>query len=104
MPRIRKKDTPGVGHNSGGDTEVGGIAADRLRSIVERIERLVTEKQALQGDISDIFAEAKSAGFDAKAIRTILKIRKMDPAEVEEQRTLVALYGKAIGTDTGDDL
>lgn len=100
---------PGKGHNSGDaderETEVGGIAADRLRSIVERIERLVEEKQALQGDISDVFAEAKSAGFDGTAIRTILKIRKMEPAAHEEQRTLVGLYGKALGMgDVEDEL
>ncbi len=91
---------PGPGHNS----EVGGIAADRLRSIVERIERLQEERKALQSDIKDIFAEAKSAGFDHKAIRTILRIRKQEPAEVEEQRHLVALYGRALGMDTGDEL
>lgn len=105
MARTRKKpddDTPGIGHNS--DVEVGGIAADRLRSIVERIERLTEEKQSLQGDISDIFAEAKSAGFDHAAIRTILKIRKQEPADVQEQRHLVALYGRALGMETGDDL
>ena len=96
---------PRKGHNNPPkDAEVGGIAADRLRSLVERIERLTEEKQALQGDISDIFAEARSAGFDHKAIRTILKIRKQEPAEVEEQRTLVALYGRALGMDMGDDL
>ena len=102
MPRVRKakEEAPGVGHNS----EVGGIAVERLRSIIERIERLTEEKQALQGDISDVFAEAKSAGFDGKAIRTIIKIRKMEPAEHEEQRTLVALYGRALGIETGDDL
>ena len=57
--------------------DVGGIAADRLRSLVERIERLEEEKKGIQGDIRDIFAEAKSAGFDVKAMRTILKLRKM---------------------------
>lgn len=102
MARTRKKVEPGIGHNS--ETEVGGIAADRLRSLIERIERLTEEKQALQGDISDIFAEAKSAGFDANAMRTILKIRKQDPAAVEEHRHLVALYGRALGMEAGDDL
>lgn len=103
MARTRKQpEEPGIGHNS--DVEVGGIAADRLRSIVERVERLTEEKQALQGDISDIFAEAKSAGFDHKAIRTILKIRKQEPADLEEQRHLVSLYGRALGMDIGDDL
>ena len=59
-------------------TEVGGIAVDRLRSLIERIERLEEEKKAIAGDIRDIFAEAKSAGFDVKVMREILKLRKMD--------------------------
>ena len=75
----------------------GGIAGDRLRSIVERIERLHEEKQALQGDISDIFAEAKSAGFDCSVIRVLLKLRRKEPAEVEEQETLLDLYRRALG-------
>jgi uncharacterized protein (UPF0335 family) len=79
------------------DTEVGGIAADRLRSIVERIERLEEERKALAGDIKDIYAEAKSAGFDVKVIRQIISIRKKEPAEVEEQETLLDLYRRALG-------
>ena len=55
------------------DTEVGGIAADRLRSIIERVERLEEEKKALSSDIKDIMAEAKSAGFDVKVIRQIIE-------------------------------
>jgi len=79
------------------DTEVGGIAADRLRSIIERVERLEEERKALAGDIKDIFAEAKSAGFDVKVIRQIISIRKKEPAEVEEQETLLDLYRRALG-------
>jgi uncharacterized protein (UPF0335 family) len=79
------------------DAEVGGIAADRLRSIVERIERLEEERRALAGDIKDIFTEAKSAGFDVKVIRRILAERKREPAEVEEQETLLDLYRRALG-------
>jgi len=79
------------------DTEVGGIAPDRLRSIVERIERLEEERKALASDIKDIFAEAKSAGFDVKVIRQILRIRRQEPAEVEEQETLLDLYKRALG-------
>ncbi|MXV58434.1 GapR family DNA-binding domain-containing protein, partial [Saccharibacter sp. EH70] len=66
----------------------GGIAADRLRSIVERVERLEEERKALGSDIRDIFTEAKSAGFDVKVIKEIIKIRKQEPAEVEEQEQL----------------
>lgn len=79
------------------DTEVGGIAADRLRSIIERVERLEEEKKALSSDIKDIMAEAKSAGFDVKVIRQILRIRKQEPADVEEQETLLDLYRRALG-------
>jgi uncharacterized protein (UPF0335 family) len=79
------------------DTEVGGIAADRLRSIVERIERLEEERKALAGDIKDIYAEAKSAGFDVKVVRQIISIRRKEPAEVEEQETLLDLYRRALG-------
>ena len=88
---------PGPGHNSGEDTEVGGIAVQRLRSIIERVERLEEEIKALQSDKKDIMAEAKSAGFDAKAIKTIIAIRKQDPAEVEEHETLVDTYRRALG-------
>lgn len=76
--------------------DVGGIAADRLRSIVERIERLEEEKKALSGDIKDIFQEAKSAGFDIKVLRQVLRLRKMDQAALQEQDTLLDLYRRAL--------
>ncbi|MBO1326439.1 MAG: DUF2312 domain-containing protein [Acetobacter sp.] len=79
------------------DASVGGIAADRLRSIIERVERLEEERKALAGDIKDIFTEAKSAGFDVKVIRQIIRIRKQEPAEVEEQETLLDIYRRALG-------
>ncbi len=79
------------------DTEVGGIAADRLRSIIERVERLEEEKKSLSSDIKDIMAEAKSAGFDVSVIRKILAMRKQEPADVEEQDTLLDLYRRALG-------
>ena len=77
-------------------TEVGGIAADRLRSLIERIERLEEEKKALSGDIRDVFAEAKSAGFDVKIMRASLKLRKMNPADRDEQEFLLDTYRKAL--------
>ncbi|WP_227656510.1 DUF2312 domain-containing protein [Bombella apis] len=76
---------------------VGGIAAERLRSIIERVERLEDERKALGSDIRDVFTEAKSAGFDVKAIKQIIKLRKQEPAEVEEQETLVETYRRALG-------
>ncbi len=78
------------------DAEVGGIAADRLRSLIERIERLEEEKKAIAGDIRDIFAEAKSAGFDVKVMREILKLRKMDAADRDEKELLLETYRKAL--------
>ena len=79
------------------DPAVGGIAADLLRSIIERVERLEEERKALSGDIKDIFTEAKSAGFQVKIIRQIIRIRKQEPAEVEEQETLLDIYRRALG-------
>ncbi|KXV12578.1 MULTISPECIES: DUF2312 domain-containing protein [Gluconobacter] len=83
-----------TGHNSAAE---GGIAADRLRSIIERVERLEEERKALAGDIKDIFSEAKSAGFDVKVIKQIIRIRKQEPADVEEQETLLDVYRRALG-------
>ena len=80
-----------------GAKAVGGIAADRLRSFIERVERLEGERKALVADIKDIFAEAKSAGFDVKVIKAIITIRKQEPAEVEEQETLLDIYRRALG-------
>ncbi|WP_291366626.1 DUF2312 domain-containing protein [Acetobacter sp. UBA5411] len=79
------------------DPAVGGIAADRLRSIIERVERLEGERKALAGDIKDIFGEAKSAGFDVKTIKQILKLRKLEPAQIEELETLLQIYLRALG-------
>ena len=75
----------------------GNISADRLRSLIERIERLEEERKALSSDIKDIFAEAKSAGFDVKVMRQLIRIRKQEPAEVEEQETLLDVYRRALG-------
>ena len=77
-----------IGHN---------IAGERLQSIVNRIENLEAERKAISSDIKDIFAEAKSASFDLPVLRRLLKTRKQDPAEVEEQETMLDLYRKALG-------
>jgi uncharacterized protein (UPF0335 family) len=79
------------------ETRTGGIAADRLRSIVDRIERLEEERKALGGDIRDIYAEAKSAGFDVKVLRQLIRVRRQEPAAVEEQETLLDVYRRALG-------
>lgn len=78
------------------DAEVGGIAKDRLRSLIERIERLQEEKKGIGEDISAVFAEAKAAGFDIKTMRTVLKLRKMNAADIDAQECLVDLYRKAL--------
>ena len=76
--------------------EVGGIAADQLKSYVERIERLEEEKAALQADMREVFAEAKANGFDTKIMRQVLKLRKMDRDDRQEQEHLLELYKRAL--------
>src|ERR1700744_2189448 len=96
---------PAIGHNappkpppnSKEEVNVGGVAADRLRSLVERIERLEEERKAIRSDIKDIYAEAKSAGFDVKVLRQLISIRRKEAAEVEEQETLLDVYRRALG-------
>lgn len=77
-------------------TEIGGIAVDRLRSFIERIERLEKEKAGIAFDIKDVYAEAKSAGFDNKAIRAVIKLRKMNAADRDEQEIILDTYRKAL--------
>lgn len=77
-------------------TEIGGIAADRLRSFVERIEKLEEEKAALAADIRDVYAEAKGVGFDAKAMRQVVRLRKMDQSDREEQEAMIDLYRRVL--------
>lgn len=77
-------------------SEVGGIAADRLRSLIERIERLEEEKTSIGNDIKDVYAEAKSAGFDTKIMKSIIKLRKMSAADRDEQELLIETYCKAL--------
>ncbi len=79
------------------DSPAGGIAADRLRSLIERIERLEEERKALGSDIKDIYAEAKSAGFDVAVVRQLIRIRKREPAQVEEEESLLDIYRRALG-------
>jgi uncharacterized protein (UPF0335 family) len=80
-----------------GHNRTGGIAADQLRSIVERVERLEQEKAALGIDIREVFAEAKSNGYDVKTLRTILKIRKKDASERDEEQAILETYLHALG-------
>jgi uncharacterized protein (UPF0335 family) len=73
------------------------VAADQLKSFIERIERLEEEKAALAGDIKEIFLEAKGNGFDTKAMRKILSLRKKDHAERQEEEAILELYMQALG-------
>ena len=73
------------------------VAADRLRSFIERIERLEEEKAAIMEDQKEIYAEAKGEGYDTKILRQVIRIRKMDRADRQEQEALLELYLSAIG-------
>ena len=75
----------------------GGIAADQLRSYVERIERLDEEKAALAADIREVYSEAKGNGFDVKTIRQLVRLRKLDAQDLAEQQALLDLYSAALG-------
>lgn len=77
--------------------DVGGIAGERLRSFIQRIERLEEEKKTISDDIRDVFAEAKSNGFDPKIMRQVLRLRKMESAERQEQDALLETYLAALG-------
>ncbi|HKO07194.1 MAG TPA: DUF2312 domain-containing protein [Alphaproteobacteria bacterium] len=77
--------------------DVGGIAAEQLRSLVERIERLEDEKKALSDDIRDVYAQAKGGGFDLRVLRQIIRLRKLNSAERQEQETLLDVYKRALG-------
>ena len=79
-----------AGHNS-------GVAADQLKSIIERVERLHEERRAIGSDISDVYKEAKGSGFDVGALKAIVKLRSEDPAKREERETIIDLYRSAIG-------
>ena len=77
--------------------EAAGVARDQLRAIIERIEKLEEEKQATTGDIKEVYGEAKANGFDTKTLRQIVRIRKQDSAERQEQEALLDLYMHALG-------
>lgn len=77
-------------------SEVGGIDNKRLKSLIERVERLEEEKKAIASDIRDVFAEAKSIGFDVKIMRAIIKLRNMNAADRDEQEFLLDTYKRAL--------
>jgi uncharacterized protein (UPF0335 family) len=73
------------------------FAKDQLKSIIERIERLEEEKKAISDDIRDVYAESKGNGYDVKALRTIIRMRKQDPDERAEAETILETYMQALG-------
>ena len=77
--------------------DVGGIAGERLKSFIERIERLEEEKKALAADIKEVYAEAKGSGFDTKIMRQVIRLRRMDKDDLDEQETLLDVYKRALG-------
>lgn len=85
-------------------TEVGGVASERLRSFIQRVERLLEEKKMISDDIREVFVEAKGNGFDPKIMRQVIKLRAMEAAERRESEALLETYLAALGMaePTGD--
>lgn len=81
------------------ETGAEAVEGERLRAFVERIERLEADKAAVAGDIRDVYAEAKAAGFEVKVLRQLVRLRGMDREERAEQEELLALYRRALGMD-----
>ena len=79
--------------------DVGGVAGDRLRTIIEWIERLEEEKKALSDDVREVFSEAKGAGFDVKVIRQVVRLRKMDATDRSEMEQVLDVYKRALGME-----
>lgn len=82
-------------------TKPATISAERLKSFIERIEKLEEERKAIGGDIRDVYLEAKSGGFDVKIMRKLIGLRKMDPADRDEQEAVLDVYRQAIGMVPG---
>jgi len=76
--------------------DVGGVAGERLKTFVERIERLEEEKVALSADIREVYAEAKGAGFDIKVMRQLIRLRKMDKDDRSEMEAILDVYERAL--------
>lgn len=76
-----------------------GFAKDQLRSFIERIERLEEERAALSADIKEVYSEAKGTGFDTKAMRSVIRLRKLDAADRQEQEAILDLYLSALGME-----
>ncbi len=77
--------------------DVGGVAAERLKSFIERIERLEEERAGIAGDIREVYSEAKGSGFDVKVLRQVIRLRKMDANDRSEMEVLLETYMRAVG-------
>ncbi|MBF0459958.1 MAG: DUF2312 domain-containing protein [Magnetococcales bacterium] len=78
---------------------VDDIEGEQLRQLIERIERLEEEKSVLAEHVREVYAEAKSGGFDPKIIRKVIRLRKMDPRDIDEEETLIQVYMQALGME-----
>lgn len=98
--KAKKPDLPGIGDNTeskDGTANVAGVTGAQLKSYIERVERLEEEKKALAEDIKEIYGEAKGMGFDAKAMRTLVRLRGMDGEKRREEEEILEVYKSAIG-------
>lgn len=82
-----------------GEATYQTVAAGQLKAFIERVERLEEEKQTIADDIKDVFAEMKGTGFDTKAVRTIIRLRKKDQAQRQEEEAILDLYKAALGME-----
>jgi uncharacterized protein (UPF0335 family) len=90
IPDLGGYDMPEEGHNS-------RATDDRLRLLIERIERLEEEKKGIADDIRDVYAEAKAVGYDAKAMREVIRLRRMNPDDRAERDAIIDVYRCALG-------
>lgn len=88
---------PSIGHNSEAESPVTQFSKDQLKALIERIERLEDEKATIASDIRDVYSEAKGNGYDVKALRTIVRMRKQDANERQEAETILETYMHAMG-------
>ncbi len=102
-PKNREPEEPGIGHNSSNSDETTEtsqtVAAGQLRAFIERIERLIEEKQTIADDIKEVYAEMKGTGFDTTAVRALIRLRKQDAAERAEREAILDLYKHALGME-----
>ncbi|MHA1574547.1 MAG: DUF2312 domain-containing protein [Alphaproteobacteria bacterium] len=78
-------------------TTTGGIAKDQLQAFVQRIERLEDEMKNLRDDTKEVFDEAKASGFDTKILKTVIKLKKMDPEKRQQEEEMIQVYEEALG-------